>query len=468
MRAATLVAALATVACAQPPVPPAPAPIPIPAPAVDTTPRRDTTARQAPVAPRDSVTRRDTTARRAAVETPRDSAPQRKRPAKRRAGKRAAAAGAIRVCGGGDVTLGNNLDPAWATRAERLLRSQWNRSAHPDSLIAPLRPLVEDADIVLLNVESAIGAGPSQQKCGRGSTNCYAFRSPTTAAGALRSVAPHAAVVGNIANNHARDAGPAGYRATRDHLEAAGVHVTGMDTLATPVATANGDTVAFLGFYTSTETPDARNLAEVRRHVARARRRWPIVVVSTHMGAEGRAAQRTRDAREMFLGRIDRGNPVAFARTAFEAGASLVIGHGPHVMRAAEWRDGRLAFYSLGNLLTYGPFSNGEPSNRGAIACASILPQGVVAEASLRSTVQRAPGVLAVDATHRAAALVDSLARLDFPRSGVRVQRDGTIVIPHELPAALPAAPGDTTRRTPSDTLHSVPVDTIGRRRKDP
>src|SRR5690606_5757420 len=99
----------------------------------------------------------------------------------------------------------------------------------------------------------------------------------------------------------------------------------------------NGDTVAFLGFYTSAEAPDARNLAAVRRHVARAKRRWPIVVVSTHMGGEGIAAQRTRDATEIFLGRIDRGNPVAFARTAIEAGASIVFGHGPHVMRAAEW-----------------------------------------------------------------------------------------------------------------------------------
>ena len=53
-------------------------------------------------------------------------------------------------------------------------------------------------------------------------------------------------------------------------LDSAGVLVTGVDTLATPVATERGDTIAFLGFYTSTESPDARDLAAVRRHVARA------------------------------------------------------------------------------------------------------------------------------------------------------------------------------------------------------
>ena len=35
-------------------------------------------------------------------------------------------------------------------------------------------------------------------------------------------------------------------------------------------------------------------------------------------------------------------------------GATLVLGHGPHVLRAIEWRGNRLVAYSLGNLLTYG------------------------------------------------------------------------------------------------------------------
>lgn len=338
----------------------------------------------------------------------------------------------VRVCAGGDVTLGNNLDPAWAARAARNLVAQWGRRAEPEALLEPLRPLVAGADIVMLNVESAIGEGPAPGKCGPGSTSCYAFRSPRTAAPALRAVAPDATVVGNIANNHARDAGPAGFVATREHLERAGVLVTGADTLATPVPTASGDTVAFIGFYTSSESPDARDTAAVRRHVARARRRWPLVVVSTHMGAEGVRAQRTRDAKEIFLGRIDRGNPVAFARTAIDAGASVVFGHGPHVMRAAQWFDDRLAFHSLGNLVTYGPFSNGEPSNRGAIACVALSRGGAVQEATLRSTRQLAPGVVVPDEQHRAAALVDSLGRLDFPRSGARVRADGRIVLPGE------------------------------------
>ena len=363
--------------------------------------------------------------------------------------------GSVRICAGGDVTLGNNLDPAWAGLAARQLRSGWGRSAHPDSLLAPVRPLVADADIMLLNVESAIGEGAAPRKCGPGSTSCFAFRSPPEAADALRAVSVHGRVVGNIANNHARDAGPSGFVATRRLLTRAGVDVTGADTIATPVPTAHGDTVAFLGFYTSAESPDARDLAAVRRHVARARRRWPIVVVTAHIGAEGNAAQRTPNRTEIFLGRINRGNPVAFAHTAFDAGASLVIGHGPHVMRAAEWHGERLAFYSLGNLLTYGPFNNREPSNRGAIACATLTRDGRVREASVRSTRQLAPGVLTTDDQHRAAALMDSLGRLDFPSTGARIARGGEVVVPWN--ERTPLQPARDSIRAPvsnrSDTV---------------
>lgn len=359
--------------------------------------------------------------------------------------------GSIRICAGGDVTLGNNLDRGWAAQAARQLANRWGRGHQPDSLLAPLAPLVADADIVLLNIESAIGEGPAPQKCGPGSTSCFAFRAPAEAAPAVRRLAPHAAVVGNIANNHARDAGPAGFIATRRLLERADVFVTGADTLATPVPTAYGDTVAFLGFYTSAESPDARNLAAVRRHVARARRRWSIVVVTAHIGGEGPGAQRTADRTEIFLGRIDRGNPVAFARTAFAAGASVVFGHGPHVMRAAQWEGEKLAFYSLGNLLTYGPFSNREPSNRGAIACVAMSRDGRVQEAEVRSTQQLAPGVLVADPSHRAAALMDSLGRLDFPGSGARVAAGGRIIVPGQ----------DTLRLQPPTGSAQVHVDTV-------
>jgi hypothetical protein len=333
----------------------------------------------------------------------------------------------VRACAGGDVLLGNNLDTLWAGRASTRIGVPVDPFPNPDELLAPLGPLIEDADFVLLNIEGAIGEGPAPPKCRPGSTACYAFRQPVTVAHALGRFAQPASAVGNVANNHALDAGVDGLRATIQNLDDAGVPVTGADTLPTLIVTGNGrDTVAVLGFSTFRAGPNARDLSAVRRHVARAFANYRRVVVSVHMGAEGRGAQRTRHTTETFFGE-DRGNPVAFARAAVESGAALVIGHGPHVLRAAEWRGDALIFYSLGNLLTYGPFNQSEPNNRGGIACTAIDGAGRASDAALRATYQMPPGIVNSDPSTRGAFLVDSLSRLDFPETGATVLPDGRI-----------------------------------------
>jgi hypothetical protein len=214
--------------------------------------------------------------------------------------------GAVRVCAGGDVTLGTNLDTAWTRVASTRLRTQFRQRDDPATLLAPLRALVSDAELVLVNVESAIGAGPAPSKCSARSTNCFAFRAPPSSARALRGLRTTGTVIGNLANNHARDAGREGRDSTIAALERAGVVVTGADSNATPVRTRAGDTIGVLGFYTSDSTPDARDTAAVRRLVARAFDRFPAVIVTMHLGAEGRDAQRTSDMGERYLGNRSR------------------------------------------------------------------------------------------------------------------------------------------------------------------
>lgn len=347
----------------------------------------------------------------------------------------------LRLCAAGDVTLGTNLDSLWARNAAANLWNRYARRAEPDSLLAPLRGLFAGADLVMLNVEGAIGEGPAEKKCGPRSTSCYAFRSPSSAAAAIRSLGrENARVVGNVANNHSHDAGGSGLLLTRALLDSAGVQVTGVDTLATPVVTQRGDTVAFLGFYTGSDTPDARDLAGVRRHVARAVAAYGTVIVTMHLGAEGLGAQRTKNVNEVFVG-MQRGNPVAFANAAIDAGATAVIGHGPHVLRAGEWKDSSLVLYSLGNFVNYGTFNLREPMNHGAVACFEIAGQRRVRNATLVSTIQIAPGVVVVDPQAGSAALIDSLSRLDFPHTGITVSPDGAIARRDTIPPSPRRSP---------------------------
>jgi len=409
LRARALAVAMVVGAACAPVPPPEPAPTPDPQAVLDSIRRADSLARAAAERARlDSIARADSIAREVLERARLDSI------ARVRAAR-------LRICGGGDVLLGTNLDTTWAVRRGVAPFPE------PDALLEPLGPLVADADVILFNIEGAIGEGPAPPKCRPGSTSCYAFRQQPAVADALARFAGDRRMVGNVANNHARDAGAQGLVETMRHLERAGVQVTGYDSLATVVTAANGESVAILGFSTS-GGPDPRDLAAVHRHVARAAAEHQRVVVTMHMGAEGASAQRTPDTTEIFLGSIDRGNMVAFAHTAIDAGGDLVVGHGPHVMRAIEWRDDALAIYSLGNLLTYGPFTMSEPLNRGGIACATLDGEGSVLEAALRSTVQRPPGIARPDPTHRAAALVDSLGRLDFPLTGARLGANGEIL----------------------------------------
>lgn len=333
----------------------------------------------------------------------------------------------VRICAGGDVTLGTNLDTTWTATAWSRYGIRLPAYPDPDALLAPIADLIPDADILLLNIEGAIGdAAPSETKCASTASHCFAFQQPLRTADALGRMSGTLRIVGNIANNHSRDAGEKGFTATKTSLSMAGIMVTGSDTLPTIVVTNAGDTVAFLGFHTSRETPDARDLLAVRRYVSRAASQWSRVVVTAHIGAEGIGSQHTKNAVEMFFGN-SRGNPVAFARTAIDAGADWVVAHGPHVLRAGEWRKDGLIFYSLGNLLNYGPFLLSEPMNRGAIACISLGETGGPADPRVISTYQDYPGHVRRDNAKRAIALMNSLSAFDFPPTGIFLDSAGNL-----------------------------------------
>ena len=62
----------------------------------------------------------------------------------------------VRICAGGDVTLGTNLDTTWTTKMSEWLRRPVPALPNPDAVLRPLRPLVSDADIVLVNIETGV------------------------------------------------------------------------------------------------------------------------------------------------------------------------------------------------------------------------------------------------------------------------------------------------------------------------
>ena len=118
----------------------------------------------------------------------------------------------------------------------------------------------------------------------------------------------------------------------------------------------DGFKVAFVGFSTYRWSAPMSSDAAVRRLVRAAARRAPVVVAMFHAGAEGADKTRVPGGREHAFGE-DRGDSRHFARAAIDAGADLVVGSGPHVVRGLELYRGRLIAYSLGNLTGYRNFS---------------------------------------------------------------------------------------------------------------
>jgi len=85
--------------------------------------------------------------------------------------------------------------------------------------------------------------------------------------------------------------------------------------------------------------PDARDLQGIVASVRRARRNADLVLVSIH----AHEAHRERESPADFLRQ--------FAHACIDAGASVFVGHGPHVLRGIEIYNRRPIFYSLGNFI---------------------------------------------------------------------------------------------------------------------
>lgn len=88
--------------------------------------------------------------------------------------------------------------------------------------------------------------------------------------------------------------------------------------------------------------PQARDLEEIARWIAEARRQADLVVVSLH-AHEGQNGDSNSDEPADFI--------VEAARRWIDAGADVFVGHGPHMLRAMEIYKGKPIFYSLGNFM---------------------------------------------------------------------------------------------------------------------
>ena len=230
------------------------------------------------------------------------------------------------------------------------------------ALFSDVSDVFEKADFGFVNMETPVA--PAHSK----GSKPFMFDAPVALPQALKA---SGIKIVSFANNHVMDQGWAGFAETRDHLREVGLLFAGSGDAAQtgwqPVITeANGIKVGWLGmtrwlngnrnpakdelphvnfFPYAGEAGGAPGMDEagVLAAVKAARAQCDLLVVSIHWGVEYATAPRADD--------------VEMAHKMLDAGASVIVGHHPHVLQPVETyktADGRntVIFYSLGNFLS--------------------------------------------------------------------------------------------------------------------
>lgn len=298
-------------------------------------------------------------------------------------------------------------------------------------LLAGVRETLRAADIAFGNLEGPLFDGAGDGKCARMKTRkrarqtCYAFRMPTRYA---RHLVDAGFDLVSVANNHAWDFGAEGRESTMRALDEAGLaHSGAPGTVAT--TRAGNMRVGMVAFATANHSHNLNDIDAAVAAVRAADRDHDLVIVSFHGGAEGRRHQHVPDGPETFYGE-DRGDLRRFSRAVIDAGADLVIGHGPHVMRGLEVYNDRLIAYSLGNFATYYGISVKGLAGVAAMLEVTLDPEGRFVSGRLHPVMQKRPRGPMPDPEARAIGIVQKLSADDFPDTAPVIGDDGTLSPP--------------------------------------
>jgi len=284
------------------------------------------------------------------------------------------------------------------------------------------------SDLVMGNLEQPLTNDTGTSKCGSPArANCFAFRSPPAYAAHLKDAGFELL---NTANNHSKDFGTAGYANTVKALEGAGLKHTGAEDEIT-IADVKGIKVAVLGFSPYAGANNLNDLSHAKEIVQKAKGEADLVVVQAHLGAEGSDKTHVKPGSELFFGE-NRGDPLKFTHTVIDAGADVVIMHGPHVLRGMQFYEGKLIAYSLGNFAGGGKtLSNTGILKYGGILHVKLTKNGDWAGGKFLSTYMSPVGVPTRDsANEQGRKMVASLSKQDFGDTAAKIGSDGSISPP--------------------------------------
>lgn len=227
-----------------------------------------------------------------------------------------------------------------------------------------------------------------------------------------------------LANNHSMDLGIECYQKTLSLLVQSGFWVAGGDGHGI-VAGIRNLKVRIVGFSFSGGN-NVNDLDAIPATIGKKENE--MIIISAHMGGESPAAHWIPNAMEYF-GDEKRGDVVQFSHRCVEAGADLVLGHGPHVPRGLELYHNKLIVYSLGNFVFDYPGAERNAHAPGYSISIYLDENGNFSSAVIRS-YDLQQGVPVLDGAGRAYRMIEDLTlrnlkqdSLVFPGRGVVQKR---------------------------------------------
>lgn len=292
-----------------------------------------------------------------------------------------------------------------------------------DSLFSNVKGYLTGSDLLFGNYEGTLtDYAYSSKTMGRGLV--FAFRTPPSYVKVLKDAGFH---ILNIANNHSFDFHEQGFKDTINNINNSGMKSIGKKN-EIHYETVKGVKVAFIGFSNYGDVHNTLlDIKEGQNLVKKAKENAEIIVISVHAGAEGTEARHVKNANEYFLGE-NRGNMIAFSHGMIDAGADLILGHGPHVARAIELYKGKLIAYSLGNFLGYRTLSTAGELGKTLILEVKMNPEGDFVSGKIIPIKLDGNGVPAIDNEFAIVGLIRDLIKSDFPKTPLKIDNQGQIL----------------------------------------
>ena len=282
----------------------------------------------------------------------------------------------------------------------------------------------KNSDINFANLEGAIANTNTQSS--KRSKNSYSFRMPPYMANRIAEAGFNIVAV---ANNHSRDFGDKGYKQTQEYLKNAEIKIVGNILNTATIIEIKNKKIGFLAFYYfSYANNSIQDITSAKALVEKTKKECDFLVVSFHGGAEGGNMFRVPKETEIFYGE-NRGDVYKFARAVSDAGADLIIGHGPHVLRAMEIYNNSFIAYSLGNFVGYKQFSLAGNNGISAILQITLNNNLKINSAKVIPIKLIKVGIPSVDSSNEAINKLNNYADLDFPNSGIKFNSEGEAIL---------------------------------------